>query len=235
MTQISVPKQDNQDKRKHPYLAKIRNAFVAGLVLFAPIGITAFVFSWIFKNAGGILRPWFEGYLPDKIKPDSIVWDILATFVLVALITLLGFVSRYVFSKWFLGFVDRLLRTIPGVSTVYNAVKQIIDTFSAQKKNVFSKVVLVQFPRKGMYSVGFLSSEMVGEVQIKTAEQVWAVFVPTTPNPTTGFLVMLPMEDIIMLDMTVGDGMKLIMSAGVVTPAWPPGATAPAEKKTDAE
>lgn len=215
---------DQVKPARHPLLVKLRNGFVSGLVLMAPIGITAFVFSWIFKKAGGILRPWFQGYLPQSIRPDSIVWDILATFVLIALITALGLVSRYVLSKWFLGAIDRLIRGIPGVSAVYGAVKQIIDTFSTQKKNVFSKVVLVQFPRKGMYSVGFLTNEMMGEVQIKTAEQVSAVFVPTTPNPTTGFLVMLPKEDIIELEMGVGEGMKLIVSAGAVTPQYPPAA-----------
>jgi uncharacterized membrane protein len=231
MTPVTLSTQDKPIK--HPFLVKLRNGFVSGLVLLAPIGITAFVFSWVFKKAGGIVRPLFQGYLPERIRPDSIVWDILATFVLIALITVLGWVSRYVLSKWFLKAIDRLIRNIPGVSTVYSAVKQIIDTFSTQNKNVFSKVVLVQFPRRGMYSVGFLTNEMMGEVQEKTAEQVSAVFVPTTPNPTTGFLVMLPKEDIIELEMSVGEGMKLIVSAGAVSPPWPPPAGAPAveEKK----
>lgn len=229
MTPASFPAQSKPVK--HSSLAKLRTGFVSGLVLLAPIGITAFVFVWIFKKAGGIVRPLFQGYLAEKIRPDSIVWDILATLVLIALITALGLVSRYVMSRWFLRGVDRLLRGIPGVSAVYSAVKQIIDTFGTQNKNVFSKVVLVQFPRQGMYSVGFLTNEMLGEVQEKTAGQMSAVFVPTTPNPTTGFLVMLPKEEIIELQMSVGEGMKMIVSAGAVTPPWPP--VAAPEKKAD--
>jgi uncharacterized membrane protein len=211
----------DEAKKKHHRLTALRNGFVSGVMLLAPIGITAFVFSWVFKHAGGIVRPLFQKHLPDNIRPDSIVWDILATFVLVALVTLLGLISRYVLSRYFLGLVDRLIRSIPAVSSVYNAIKQIIDTFSTQNRNVFSKVVLVQFPRQGMYSVGFLTNKMHGEVQEKTAEVVWSVFVPTTPNPTTGFLVMLPKEDIIELDMSIGDGMKLLISGGAVSPPWP--------------
>lgn len=203
-------------------LLKLRNGFVSGLLLLAPIGITMFVFAWVFEKCGGVLRPLYQGYLPEWIRPDSIVWDILSTFVLMVLITVLGLISRYVLSRWFIGFVDRLIRSIPGVSVVYGAVKQIIETFSTQNKNVFNKVVLVQFPRKGMYSVGFLTNEMVGEVQEKTAEKVSAIFIPTTPNPTTGFLVMLAKDEIIELDMSVGDGMKLIVSVGAVSPPWPP-------------
>jgi uncharacterized membrane protein len=213
----------DETKKKHPRLTALRNGFVSGIVLLAPIGITVWVFGKVFKMAGGTVRPFFQSRLPENIRipQDSIVWDILATFVLIALITLLGLISRYVFSKYFLGLVDRFIRSIPAVSSVYNAIKQIIDTFSRQNRNVFSKVVLVEFPRKGMYSVGFLTNKMRGEVQEKTAEAVWSVFVPTTPNPTTGFLVMLPKENIIELDMSVGDGMKLIISGGAVEPPWP--------------
>jgi uncharacterized membrane protein len=211
----------DQAKKKRPRLSALRNGFVSGIVLLAPIGITVFVFSWIFTNAGGIVRPLFQRYLPDTVRPDSIVWDILATFALIALVTLIGLISRYVLSKYFLGLVDRLIRSIPAVSSVYNAIKQIFDTVSTQNRNVFSKVVLVEFPRKGMYSIGFLTNKMHGEVQEKTAEVVWSVFIPTTPNPTTGFLVMLPHEHITELDMSIGDGMKLIISGGAVSPPWP--------------
>ncbi|MDR0901459.1 MAG: DUF502 domain-containing protein [Opitutaceae bacterium] len=213
----------DEAKKKRPRLSALRTGFISGIVLLAPIGITVWVFAKVFKMAGGIVRPFFQNRLPDNIRipHDSIAWDIMATFVLIALITLLGLISRYVLSKYFLGLVDRLIRSIPAVSSVYNAIKQIIDTFSTQNRNVFSKVVLVEFPRKGMYSVGFLTNKMHGEVQEKTAEVVWSVFIPTTPNPTTGFLVMLPSEHITELDMSIGDGMKLIISGGAVSPPWP--------------
>jgi uncharacterized membrane protein len=138
------------------------------------------------------------------------------------LITLLGLVSRYVFSHYFGQLAERFILTIPGISTVYRTVKQIVDTFSAQKRAVFEKVVMVEFPRRGAYVIAFLTNRAQGEVQQRTAQELWTLFVPTTPNPTSGFLIMLPKEDITELDMSVGEAMKFIISGGTVVPPWPP-------------
>jgi uncharacterized membrane protein len=117
---------------------------------------------------------------------------------------------------------------IPLANRIYNAVQQISTAFLGSTRSIFHTVVLLEYPRKGIYSLGFLTTEGTGEVQHKTADQVACVFVPTTPNPTSGMLVFVPKEDLIYLDMTTEDGLKLVVSGGVVAPSYTPGiATAP--------
>jgi uncharacterized membrane protein len=116
---------------------------------------------------------------------------------------------------------ERFMLSIPGISAVYNTVKQIVDTFGTQNKNLFNQVVLVQFPRPGVWAIGFLTNKTQGEAQAKTSEEVWTVFVPTSPNPTSGFLILFPAREITPLEMSVGEGMKMIISGGAVVPPWP--------------
>ncbi len=205
-------------------LTSLRNAFVTGLLLLAPLAVTWMVFSWLVDQIGSGFRPYFFFFVPDDLlsQPSlNLIWNLLSTFIVIALVTVLGVVSRYVFTHYFGQLAERFILTIPGVSAVYRTVKQIVETFGSQNRNLFSKVVMVEFPRKGLWSVGFLTNKAQGEPQAKTADEVWSVFVPTTPNPTTGFLIMLPQRDIIELDMSVGDGMKMIISGGAVVPPWP--------------
>lgn len=206
-------------------LISLRNAFISGLLLLAPIAVTWIVFRWLVETVGGTFRPVFSLIVREDLldhRTWGILWDILSTGIVIVLVTLLGFLSRLFMGKFILQGAERLVQGIPGISAVYNTVKQIVDTFSSQNRNVFSKVVLVQFPRKGVYSIGFLTSKARGEPQARTTEEVWTVFVPTTPNPTTGFLLMLPRTDIIELEMSVGDGMKMVISGGSVVPPYPP-------------
>lgn len=203
--------------------ASIRNAFVTGLALLAPLAVTWLVFSWLVGQVGGGFRPYFFFFVPDSLLAHpglDVVWNLLATLTVIFLITVLGYVSRYVFSHYFGQLAERVIQSIPGVGAVYSTVKQIVGTLGSQNRNVFSKVVMVEFPRKGLWSIGFLTNKMQGEPQARTLEEVWTVFVPTTPNPTTGFLILLPRRDIIELDMTVGDGMKMVISGGTVVPPW---------------
>jgi uncharacterized membrane protein len=202
-------------------LANLRNAFLSGLLLLAPITVTWLVFSALFEKVGGGFRDTFFFFVPEALRQYQIVWNILATLVVVVLVTALGFVSRWVLGKYFGGLAERFILTIPGVSNVYNTVKQIVDTFGTQNRNLFEKVVLVQFPRAGIYSIGFLTNKARGEPQAKTTREVWTIFVPTTPNPTSGFLILVPREEITELEMTVGEGMKMIISGGTVVPPWP--------------
>jgi uncharacterized membrane protein len=106
------------------------------------------------------------------------------------------------------------------VSGVYNTVKQIVATFGTQNRDLFNKVVLVEFPRKGVYTIGFLTSKTQSEAPARVGQELWTVFVPTTPNPTGGYLLFVPKDEIIELEMSVGDGMKLVISGGAVTPPW---------------
>ncbi|MFO1448544.1 MAG: DUF502 domain-containing protein [Opitutaceae bacterium] len=205
-------------------LTKLRNAFLTGLALLAPLAVTFIVFSWLVDAIGGRFRPFFFFALPDTLRDHpslSIVWNVLATLLVLCLVTLFGYVSRYVLGRFFGQLLERFVQSIPGVNAVYNTVKQIVGTFSAQNRNLFSKVVLIEFPRKGTWSLAFLTNRTQGEPQLKTAQEVWTVFVPTTPNPTSGFLIMLPRHEIMELDMSVGDGMKMIISGGAVVPPWP--------------
>jgi uncharacterized membrane protein len=209
-----------------PRITTVRNAFFSGLLLLAPLAVTLIVFMWLIERVGGSVRPLYDRFLPDTLRAIPFLWDFLATGIVFILITLLGFVSRYFVGKYLLGVGERFLQTIPGVNSVYGSVKQIVQTFSSQNRNVFSKVVLIQFPQRGMYAIAFLTNKAQGEPQARTAEEVWTLFVPTTPNPTSGFLIMVPKSDIVELDMTVGEGMKFVISGGAVVPPWPP-ASAP--------
>lgn len=207
--------------------AKLRKSFLSGLVLLAPIGITFFVFNWLVVKVGGSVKePILQLlFIPeDLISKESLVlvWDTLATIIVLLAITLLGFLSRYFIAKYLFGIGERFLNNVPIINTVYTSVKQIVETFSSQNRAVFQKVVLVEFPKAGCRAIGFLTGESKGEVQHKTEEDLLNIFVPTTPNPTSGFLVMMKREDVQVLEMTVGQGMKLIISGGAVAPAYPP-------------
>lgn len=196
----------------------LRTAFISGLLTLAPLAITWLVFSQLFEWVGGIFRPVFLPFVPDSLVRLTIIWNVLATIVVLIMITGLGYLSRYFLGQFFGSLAERFIQSIPGVNTVYNTVKQIVDTFSTQNRNLFSKVVLVQFPRAGAYTIGFLTAKTTGEPQDRVADPLWSVYVPTTPNPTSGFLLMLPKREIIELDMSVGDGMKLVISGGTVAP-----------------
>lgn len=210
----------DQDDSK---LITFRNAFITGMVVLAPLAVTIWALRKIIEIVGGSVSPVFIYFLPDFLRDRPglyLLWDVLATIIVLLLVTLLGYVSRHVFGKYLLSVGERIMLGIPGVSAVYNTVKQIVDTFGSQKRNLFSKVVLVEFPRKGTWVIGFLTNKTRGEAQAKTRHDTWTVFVPTTPNPTGGFLLFVPKEDIVELDMSVGDGMKLIISGGGVVPPW---------------
>jgi uncharacterized membrane protein len=200
----------------------LRNAFLSGFMLLAPLFVTCWVFLLLFENIGGFFRPLFVHFVPAQLRDFDIFWNIIATVIVVVLITLLGYVSRYVLGKYFGGLAERFIQTIPGVSGVYNTVKQLVATFSTQNRNLFHKVVLVEFPRKGVHTIGFLTSKTQSEAQARVGKELWTVFVPTTPNPTGGYLLLIPKDEIIELEMNVGDGMKMIISGGAVVPPWPP-------------
>ena len=215
----------NMPDRPPSSIVSLRTAFFSGLLLLAPLVVTVWAFSKIIDLVGGTFRPFFFFYVPAALRDQprhGVVWDVLATIIVIALVTLLGYFSRYVFGKYFLEVGERIIQGVPGVRPVYNTVKQIVDTFGSQNRNLFSRVVLIEFPREGVWTLGFLTNKQQGEPHLRIAAEVWTVFVPTTPNPTSGFLLMLPKEKIVELDMSVGDGMKMIISGGAVVPPWPP-------------
>jgi uncharacterized membrane protein len=202
-------------------LITFRNAFLSGALLLAPLGVTVFAFSWVIDKVGGTVRPIYEDYIPRTVLRIPFFWDLAATVVVVLLVTGLGYLSNYVFGKFFVSLGERAVQKIPGVGAVYNSVKQIVATFGTQNRNLFRKVVLVEFPRKGAWTLGFLTNKEQGEAQALVGTDTWTVFVPTTPNPTSGFLLMLPRHEIVELEMSIGEGMKMIISGGAVVPPPP--------------
>lgn len=203
-------------------LITFRNAFISGALLLAPLWATVWVFRSIINLVGGTFRPLYDAYLPQSLQAYGVLWDLLSTVVVLLLVTLLGYVSHYVLWKMFLRALERFVGTIPGAGAVYSSVKQIVATFGSERRNLFSKVVLVEFPRKGIWAIGFLTNKQQGEAQAIVGAETWTVFVPTTPNPTSGFLLILPRQEIVELEMSVGDAMKMIISGGAVVPPWPP-------------
>jgi uncharacterized membrane protein len=202
-------------------IASLRTAFFSGLILLSPIAVTWMVFSWLVDNLGGKIRP--------IVFPDSMLahptlqfaWNVATMMIVLLLITGLGWLSRYVLGQFFAGLTEKVIQSIPGINAIYNTVKQVVDTFGSQNKNMFSKVVMIEFPRKGVWTLAFLTSKQRGEPQAQLPGEHWTVFVPTSPNPTGGYVLMLPREEIIELEMSVGDGMKMVISGGAVLPPVP--------------
>jgi uncharacterized membrane protein len=140
--------------------------------------------------------------------------------VVVLLIIAIGMLSKFFLGKWAMRAIEKFIEHVPVVKNIYKTIKQIVETFGQNHKEVFSKTVLIEYPQKDSYALAFLTSETEGEIQDRTGQTVVNVFVPTTPNPTSGFLLMIPKKKVTELDMSVADGMKLIISGGVVVPAY---------------
>lgn len=201
--------------------ASLRNAFLTGVLLVAPLVVTIWAIRVIIGIVGGSITPLFAPYLPEPLQHlPAIFWDIITTIIAVTLITALGYVSRLLLGRLIGAAAERFIQNIPGIGGFYNSVKQFIETFGAKDRAQFSKVVLVQFPRAGAWTLGFLTNTSRGEPHARLAVDHWAVFVPTCPSPVNGFFVYLPRTEIIELDMPVGDGMKTIISCGAVLPSW---------------
>ncbi len=202
-------------------LRSIRNAFLTGVIVILPLSVTIVVINVLLDRVGTPASNFFFFYLDPAWRDMPVVQlglEVLSIFVVLLLITLFGYGSRLVLGRMILGSFERILDNLPFINTVYRTVKQIVDTFSQQKKAVFQEVVLLEYPRKKSYVLGFLTSKARGETQSVTGEEIVNVFVPTTPNPTSGFLLMLPQEDVTRLDMSIAEGMKLIISGGAVVP-----------------
>ena len=204
--------------RSTKHIVTVRTAFFSGILLLAPLAVTIYGFIWIIGVVGGSFRPLFDVVLPLRLQSIPFVWDVAVTLVVCLLITLFGFISHYLFGKYILDLGERVITGIPGVSTVYSSVKQVVATFGSQNRNLFSRVVLVQYPRPGVWTLGFLTSKTQAEAQQRAGQVLWAVFVPTSPNPTSGFVLFFPPEEITELEMSVGDGMKMVISGGAVVP-----------------
>jgi len=204
-------------------IRKLRNSFLTGLIIFLPLGVTIFVVDFLL---GMFKEPAINAV--ERLGWDRseffIGFETLAAFfgllLAILLLTFMGFLSNYLFGKLFIRLSEKALSKVPFVSTVYRTVKQIVETFSQQNRAVFQKVVLIEYPRPNCYALGFLTNDARGEVTQKMGKSLANVFLPTTPNPTSGYLLLLPKEDVQEMEMTVGEGMKMIISGGAVIPPY---------------
>lgn len=199
----------------------LRNAFLTGLLLIAPLLATVWGLRLVIGFVGGSITPLFSPYLPEALSHlPALFWEITTTIIALGFVTLLGYISRLFLGRLIGAAAERFIQNIPGIGAFYNSVKQFIETFGAKDRNQFSKVVLVQFPRAGVHTIGFLTNKAQGEPHAQLTGEHWAVFIPTCPSPVNGFFIYAPREEIIELDMPVGDGMKTVISCGAVLPTW---------------
>ncbi len=205
--------QKQTDKKKISFLAKIRNYFLTGVVVLIPISITVY-FSIFVERA-------FSNLLPRYLNPNNLLpYDIPGLEILITffIITFIGMLSVTIVGKYFINLNEKLFNRIPVLKTIYNGLTQLTKSFASVDENNQKKMVLIEYPRRGIYSLGFATSINTGEVTSKVGEKMVNIFVPTTPNPTSGFLLVVPEKDVVYMDMSFEEASKFIMSAGSIKP-----------------
>ena len=198
--------------KKSSFVARLRNYFITGIIVLVPIGFTLYLTLFLISISSKLI--------PEEINPNSYLpFSIpgLEIALSIIFITLIGFISLSFIGKRILKLINDLLKKIPFLRTIYSAIGQMTETF-ANKKGKKKSVVLVQYPRKGSWAVGFATKDNKGEISKKTNDNLVNVFVPTTPNPTSGFLLMFPKKEVIYLDMSFEEASKFIVSAGTSNP-----------------
>ena len=199
-------------EKKRSIFVRIRNYFITGIVVLIPIGITVYLTILIISISSKIL--------PNELNPNNLLpfnipgLEIIIAFVL---ITFIGWFSLSFIGKRLLNLFNNILKKIPILRTIYSAIGQMTETFTKTDKSQ-KNVVLVEYPRKGSWAVGFVTKENSGEITTKTKTKLINVFIPTTPNPTSGFLLMFPKDDVIFLDLTFEEASKFVVSAGSINP-----------------
>lgn len=195
----------------------MKRYIIAGLLVWVPLGVTVMVIKLLIGMMDQTLL-----WLPQKYQPDNLLGFHIPGFgVVLAVVIVLstGVIVANLFGRKLVSLWESMLAKIPLVRTIYISVKQILETVFSSGQ-AFRKVLLIEYPRKGLWTLAFQSGSTRGEAQAKTGGEIINVFIPTTPNPTSGFFIMVPKEDVIELDMTVDDGLKMIISAGVMVPEW---------------
>ncbi|WP_417248787.1 DUF502 domain-containing protein [Celeribacter sp.] len=212
--------EDTHPKHKRGgFFGWLRASFLTGLVVVAPIGLTAYVIWTVIGWVDG----WALTFVPQKFQPEQYIGINLrgVGVILFLLFTIIvGWIAKGLVGRSLLRWAENLVDRTPIVRSIYNGAKQIAETVFAQSETSFDKACLIEYPRKGIWAVGFVSTAAKGEIAERTPEgrDMLSVFVPTTPNPTSGFLLFFPSDEVQMLDMTVEDAAKLVISAGLVYP-----------------
>ncbi|MEH6403004.1 MAG: DUF502 domain-containing protein [Sneathiella sp.] len=202
---------------KASIFSKLRNYFLTGIVVTAPIAITIYL-TYVFVDfVDANVTPLIPAkYNPETYLPFGVPG--LGVFIAVFTLIVIGFLTANFLGRSLLHFGERIVGRMPVVRTIYTALKQIMETVLAQSSTSFREVVMIEYPRKGIWVLAFRTGDVTGEIADKVDEAMISVFVPTTPNPTSGFLLFVPKTDIKFLDMSVEDGVKLVISAGMI---WP--------------
>ena len=198
--------------KKRSIFARFRNYFILGVVVLIPLGVTLYLTLFIVKISSKML--------PNEINPNHYLpYDVpgLEIIIAILIITFIGWLSLSFIGKKLLLVLENLLKRIPILRTIYSAINQMTEAFTKTDSNK-KNVVLVEYPRKGSWAVGFATKENEGEISIKTKKKLINVFIPTTPNPTSGFLLMFPEEDVIYLDLSFEEASRFIVSAGTSSP-----------------
>ena len=218
---MTKPFDDDSDspKKRRGLFSSLRGSFLTGLVVIAPVALTL----WLIWTVAGWVDSWVLPFVPLWLRPDQYVGlNIrgIGVFVFLIFTIMIGWTAKGLIGRSLINWAESLVQGLPVVRSIYNGLKQIAETVFAQSENSFEKACLVEYPRKGIWAIAFISTSAKGEVSDKITldDGKTAVFLPTTPNPTSGFLLFLPTRDVIELDMTVEDAAKLVISAGLVYP-----------------
>jgi len=214
---------------KRGLIGRLRGNFLTGLVVIAPVGLTI----WLIWSVVG----WIDGFVlplvPVRYHPDRLIQDLLGldpllqinvrgigVIIFLLFTVLVGFMAKGIIGRSLIRFAESLVERTPVVRSIYSGIKQISETIFAQSETSFETACLIEYPRRGIWAIGFISTSAKGEIAGKTGGEgeMMSVFLPTTPNPTSGFLLFVPKSDVIELDMTVEDSAKLVISAGLVYP-----------------
>lgn len=199
-----------------------RISFFAGLLAVVPIAGSVLVLLWVFNTLTNVLLPEF---LRDKIEQlpyPEFLFRLLALVLFLVLVTGVGWVTRLVIGKELHALVESVMGRVPLLNRIYGFMREVSQTMLAGKKTVFQRVVLVEYPRAGIYSLGFVTNEDSGEAEVRLRKNLISVFFPTTPNPTSGWLALIPRDQIIEMDMGVAEAIKMIISGGTIVPPSPP-------------
>ena len=200
--------------------AAVKANLVAGVLVLAPIGATVLFLRFVVTQVDRVILLLPEAYRPDAYLPFQVPG--LGLVVVFMVLFLAGFLARNFLGRWVVRFWERILTSIPFAGPFYKAVKQLLETVFGAAGQDFRRVVLMEYPRRGMYSIGFVTGVAEGEIQHRTSRKVVNVFLPTTPNPTSGFYLVVPEEEVIPLSMSVEDAFKVIVSGGIINPEFSP-------------
>ncbi|WP_227268054.1 DUF502 domain-containing protein [Roseobacter weihaiensis] len=226
---MNTPFDPDTPMPRRGFFARLRANFLTGLVVIAPVGLTI----WLIWSVVG----WIDGFVlplvPNNYQPDRVLQDLLGldpsvqinvrgigVVIFLVFTIIVGWMAKGLIGRSLISFAESLVERTPVVRSIYSGIKQISETVFAQSERSFEKACLIQYPRKGIWAIGFISTHTKGEIAARGNDgaPMQSIFLPTTPNPTSGFLLFVPADDVIELDMTVEEAAKLVISAGLVYP-----------------